>query len=247
MYVALTIACALTLAAGVWPSWADVDLAAAADLYEINCASCHGDTGEKDFPNRNRFTSAEDLIEKYDDVSVHSVVRDCDTDCLRDTNVYIWEVLWGNVSCTDADEDTYFAEEDCGTPVDCDDIAADVHPGATEKCGDTVDNDCDGLTDCTDSDCIGQLDDCSTCTDADGDGFYAEAGCDTAVDCDDTNAAVNPDADEEDDDGIDNNCDGEIDLPDKSVSDNDDEAKNTGCFIKALLPRQEVSPPQIWN
>jgi len=43
------------------------------------------------------------------------------------------------------------------------------------------------------------------CTDADGDDFCL------SVDCDDTDPAVNPDATEICDDGIDNNCDGTID------------------------------------
>lgn len=50
----------------------------------------------------------------------------------------------------------------------------------------------------------------NACTDADGDGFYAESGCGTDVDCDDTDADVNPGATEVCD-GLDNNCDAQID------------------------------------
>ncbi len=46
------------------------------------------------------------------------------------------------------------------------------------------------------------------CTDVDGDGYYAEIGCGTAVDCDNTDAFVYPGAIEICDDGIDQNCDG---------------------------------------
>ena len=51
-----------------------------------------------------------------------------------------------NPECTDADSDTYFAEEGCGTAVDCDDANSNVNPGASESCDD-IDNDCDGETD----------------------------------------------------------------------------------------------------
>ncbi len=61
----------------------------------------------------------------------------------------------GNVCkiCTDNDADGYYAENDCGTPVDCDDTDKDVNPGAPEICDDGKDNDCNGKTDCNDSIC----------------------------------------------------------------------------------------------
>jgi len=48
----------------------------------------------------------------------------------------------------DADGDGYTQCGDgSGGDVDCDDSSASVHPGASEKGGDLLDNDCDGLTD----------------------------------------------------------------------------------------------------
>jgi bacillopeptidase F len=47
--------------------------------------------------------------------------------------------------CADADSDGFFAEPGCGTPVDCDDRDAAVHPGATEMAQDGVDQDCNGF------------------------------------------------------------------------------------------------------
>jgi hypothetical protein len=88
--------------------------------------------------------------------------------------------------------------------VDCDDSNAAINPGASEgpegdpTCGDTLDNDCDGLADMSDTEC--QV----TCTlDSDGDGFTV---CDN--DCDDTDPNAFPGGDDANCDGIDNNCDG---------------------------------------
>ena len=49
-------------------------------------------------------------------------------------------------------------------------------------------------------------------TDVDGDGYKSESdGNNPPYDCDDTNAAINPGADEVCDDDVDNDCDGLID------------------------------------
>ncbi len=64
----------------------------------------------------------------------------------------------------------------------------------------TVNDVCDGAGNCSGT----------PCTDADGDGFFAESGCGTAVDCDDTDPEVYPGAIETCN-GIDDNCDGQID------------------------------------
>ncbi|MBI5195329.1 MAG: hypothetical protein HZA10_03290 [Nitrospirae bacterium] len=49
------------------------------------------------------------------------------------------------------------------------------------------------------------------CTDSDNDGYYAEGGACGPVDCDDNNSSVFPSANDSQCDGIDNNCDGQID------------------------------------
>ena len=54
--------------------------------------------------------------------------------------------------CVDADGDGFFDEACSGD--DCDDTDALVYPGAGEICDDLVDNDCDGLVDDVDPDCI---------------------------------------------------------------------------------------------
>ena len=59
---------------------------------------------------------------------------------------------WGscipNCSCTDGDGDGYYStscsDTDCSPRTDCDDTRSSVHPGATEVCGNGLDDDCVG-------------------------------------------------------------------------------------------------------
>jgi len=90
---------------------------------------------------------------------------------------------------------------------DCDDTDPNIFPGAPEGVADGVDQDCDGLEDCyedLDQDSYGSdviatsvaLD----CSDPNRSG--------TDLDCDDTDALINPDAIEGIADGVDQDCDG---------------------------------------
>ena len=76
---------------------------------------------------------------------------------------------------------------------DCDDANASINPGATEICGDGIDQDCSGA----DLACDGAD------VDDDGDGYTENEG-----DCDDANASVHPGATEICGDGIDQDCSG---------------------------------------
>ena len=99
---------------------------------------------------------------------------------------------------------------------DCDDLLAVTHPGADEVC-DEGDNDCDGAVD---EDAVAQG---IWYPDADGDGHGDPLGTtveacsapegfsQAADDCDDADGEVSPST-EEICDGIDNDCDGEIDV-----------------------------------
>ena len=95
---------------------------------------------------------------------------------------------------------------------DCDDTDGSIHPGAEEACNED------------DDDCDGTVDEGVTTTfyvDADGDGEGSEdlttEACDTptgyaadARDCDDTDAAISPNATEICN-GVDDDCDGDVD------------------------------------
>jgi len=110
------------------------------------------------------------------------------------------------LSPIDADGDGYDAE------TDCDDADPTVHPDAAESCNGR------------DDDCDGEFDEGVTGTwyaDADADGWgdaaASAAACtqpsgyvDDATDCDDADASVHPGA-EEICDGVDQDCDGELD------------------------------------
>jgi hypothetical protein len=112
----------------------------------------------------------------------------------------------GGLDTVDDDGDGYPASEDC------DDGDASVHPGATEIC-DEVDNNCDGAVDEGVTDVWHADDDGDSYGDPDAvtDACSAPAGhVATGTDCDDADADVRPGATERCD-GIDNDCDGEID------------------------------------
>jgi hypothetical protein len=100
-------------------------------------------------------------------------------------------------ACDPSDKDGDGHKDENKGGDDCNDDpakgGAQVYPGAAEKCGDGVDQDCQG----------GDLA-CAGANDKDGDKWSGPA------DCNDTNPAINPDA-KEVCDGIDNDCNGLID------------------------------------
>ncbi|MCA9579820.1 MAG: putative metal-binding motif-containing protein, partial [Myxococcales bacterium] len=98
---------------------------------------------------------------------------------------------------------------------DCNDANPAIRPGADEVC-DAVDNDCDGTID------LGASDASTWFYDLDEDGYGATSSATLACtapsgavaasgDCDDGNDAVNPGATEVCN-GVDDNCDGQVDL-----------------------------------
>lgn len=97
---------------------------------------------------------------------------------------------------------------------DCDDSNAAIHPGATEICGNDIDEDCDG----TDRACLPEE------IDNDGDGFSELQG-----DCNDSNAAIHPEATDICEDGIDQDCSGADSIcPENIDNDGDGYTENQG-------------------
>ena len=110
-------------------------------------------------------------------------------------------------TCNDADSDGFFAEADCSTVLDCNDLDANINPDACDIKRDGIDQDCNGR-----DRRIGMVcpvsDPNPDCNDADGDGFFAEADCSTVMDCNDSDANINPNACDIKRDGIDQDCNG---------------------------------------
>ena len=112
----------------------------------------------------------------------------------------------------DMDGDGFFdLENDCSEGVDCNDSDSAINPDAEEIC-DAIDNNCDGNVD-------EGLPTSTYYADADGDGYGDPATAVTSCaqpsgyisqggDCDDSDASINPGAEEICGDGIDQNCDG---------------------------------------
>ncbi len=178
----------------------------AASGYVDNSADC--DDGDD-----AAWSDAEELCDGVD--------NDCDGDIDGDA---VDAHTWYADTDGDGDGDAGVSVESCEEPSgyvdnaqDCDDTSALATSGATEVC-DGVDNDCDGGVDLDASDAE------TWYIDYDGDGYgygasaYTTESCtepsgyvDNDGDCDDTSAAASP-AGSEVCDGLDNDCNGSVDV-----------------------------------
>jgi len=110
-------------------------------------------------------------------------------------------IAFGKIQLADFDGDGY------STPGDCNDFDPFINPGATEICGNSTDENCNGsITD--------------GCSDVDGDGYAAPG------DCNDNNPNINPGENEICGNQIDEDCDGY--LNNGCGIDNDGDGYTTG-------------------
>ncbi len=158
-----------------------------------------------------------------------------DDDCDGDTDDADDSVADQQIFYTDEDGDGYegtavvqcFQEDLATESTDCEDSDRAVNPKATEIC-DGIDNDCQNGADDDDPNVVGQN---TWYVDTDGDGYGHETDswvtCEAEpggawvadnTDCDDLVATANP-GQVEICDSIDNDCDGDIDDNDRSVTD----------------------------
>ena len=135
----------------------------------------------------------------------------------------------GLVDCVDDDGDGYTEEEG-----DCDDTDGGVSPGIPEACN-GIDDDCDGEVDQGMDGFAASvpMDGTSDCIDDDGDGYTEVQG-----DCDDLSPIAHPNARELCLDGVDNDCNQEIDYDDQDCQDRAEQA--SGIVFRCDYPE----PPE---
>ena len=164
--------------------------------------------------------------------------------CGSDDDASCVEQTWYQDADGDGFGNATVAQNSCVQPAgyvlvsgDCDDADAATYPGATDICGDGIDNNCDsqvdencveicddgidndgdGLTDCDDPDCTGDVACPILYADNDGDGYGDPNNTTNGVvpdntDCDDNDASINPGATEIPDNNVDEDCDASKDF-----------------------------------
>ncbi len=189
--------------------------------------NCDGSVGFSD-ADGDGFAACEDCDDGSPTVSplgtevCDGVDNDCDGTVDEDDAVDA--VTWFADSDVDGTGDDAVSVEACEAPSgyvsddsDCDDTDGSVHPGALETC-DGLDNDCDALVDDADPSLSGGT---VFYGDSDGDGYggqqYQQVACSApagfvtnADDCDDLDASSHPGGSEVCD-GVDNDCDTQVD------------------------------------
>ncbi|MBW2732902.1 MAG: hypothetical protein JRH20_10965 [Deltaproteobacteria bacterium] len=192
----------------------------------------------------------------------------------KDATVYPWappETQGEGEGCVDTDADGWGVGPGCKGVPDCDDQDPQRHPGIrVERCGDGVDNDCDFTVDdgcegvsCHDADgdgwgvgpdCVMEDPDDTNpeiypfarCADGDGDGYGVGPDCSGVPDCDDNNAAINPDAKEICDNGRDDDCDLTVDDGCPGVDCKDSDGDSFGVGSACVLADCDDENPAVY-
>jgi hypothetical protein len=206
--------------ASAWYADVDIDGYGDATSTDIECYQPTGyvsDDTDCDDGDADTYPGADEYCDGHDD--------NCDGIIDEDSSIDV--TTWYRDNDSDSYGDIASTDEECSQPsgyvsdnTDCDDTKTAINPSASEMC-DGVDNDCDGVTDGSDS-----LDATLYYTDTDGDGYgqtntgaYAcsqpSGSVVTDNDCDDGDSSINPSATEYCD-GVDNDCDGTTDESDAS-------------------------------
>jgi uncharacterized delta-60 repeat protein len=199
----------------VWFSDDDGDGFGDPDSTQMGCEAPAGFTADSSDCNDGDDDIHPDALERCDG-------EDNDCDGFTDGADAIDPSTWYADTDDDGFGDAEIEATACWAPegfvadaTDCDDALSGVNPGAVEVC-DGIDNDCSGEVDGLDA-----VDLITVYLDGDGDGHGDPAvesiACEAPefyvasdLDCDDTDSAIHPDGIEACN-GIDDNCDGEID------------------------------------
>jgi len=219
------------------------------DTYGAGEIEYHCSQPEGYVPEGGDCDDTEELVNPAGIESCNEVDDDCDgqTD---EENILTWYL--------DADHDTYgnpeVSQMICMQPegyvvntLDCDDTDNTINPDGIEVCDDEIDQDCNGLVDDADG---SQLWFADVDMDSFGDPGVRFYSCEVEVegyvlndmDCDDADLDIHPDASEACNDGIDNDCDGEVDTD--AVDTNwyrDEDGDGYGDEDQVLL---DCSPPE---
>ncbi|MDP2317239.1 MAG: MopE-related protein [Pseudomonadota bacterium] len=204
----------------------DTDIAFHPRALEIDCSdpadyNCDGSTGRVDL-DVDGWSACQDCDDADADTSpsAEETCNGSDDDCDGDTDEDAADALawYADVDGDGFGDDASF-DLACDAPAgavavggDCDDATSAVNPGEPEDCATPDDDDCDGDTNLSGIGCTDWY------ADGDGDGYGAETGaclCEAeepyvvavALDCDDADLAVNPDAVEVCGNGADDDCD----------------------------------------
>ncbi|MCP3682501.1 MAG: hypothetical protein GY861_07400 [bacterium] len=218
----------------------DNDCDGYADSYDSECQDIPEDCVDNDGDGFSVGTGCDEILRDCDDgnADIHpDAYEDCDdgedNDCDGLIDSVDEECFAG---CEDNDGDGFSVGLGCDEVTDCDDTDGSVYPNADEDCEDGKDTDCDKVPDSLEPEC--EISD--VCTDEDGDEFFKEAGCEGEQDCDDGDADINPDAEENCEDEIDNDCDEYVDVE-------DDECPEPAFDITLISPHLGVSDTPVFD